>query len=96
MTGRARPGGRRDHRIRLAIHAGLPKDIHRTLIDRYGFHWHNQYGSTEGGLMTRVPDAMADELVGTGTMGVEPPGVHHPHRGRSRSATCRRARRARR
>jgi carnitine-CoA ligase len=65
-----------DHRIRLAIHAGLPKDIHRTLVDRYGFHWHNQYGSTEGGLMTRVPDALADDLIATGTMGVEPPGVH--------------------
>jgi crotonobetaine/carnitine-CoA ligase len=74
MTGAPGPSDR-DHRMRLAIHAGLPRDIHRTLIDRYGFHWHNQYGSTEGGLMTRVPDAMADELVGTGTMGVEPPGV---------------------
>jgi carnitine-CoA ligase len=66
----------RDHRIRLAIHAGLPKDLHRALVDRYGFHWHNQYGSTEGGLMTRVPDALADDLISTGTMGVEPPGVH--------------------
>lgn len=66
----------RDHRIRLAIHAGLPKDIHRTLVERYGFHWHNQYGSSEGGLMSRVPHALADELIGTGTMGVEPPGVH--------------------
>lgn len=74
MTG-ARGADDRDHRIRLAIHAGLPKDIHRELLDRYGFHWHNQYGSTEGGLMSRVPDALADALVGTGTMGIEPPGV---------------------
>lgn len=65
----------RDHRIRLAIHAGLPKELHQELLDRYGFHWHNQYGSTEGGLMSRVPHHLADELVGTGTMGVEPPGV---------------------
>jgi carnitine-CoA ligase len=65
----------RDHRIRLAIHAGLPKELHREMLDRYGFHWHNQYGSTEGGVMSRVPNHMADELVGTGTMGVEPPGV---------------------
>lgn len=65
----------RDHRIRLAIHAGLPKELHREMLDRYGFHWHNQYGSTEGGVMSRVPDHLADELVGTGTMGVEPPGV---------------------
>ncbi|MGQ0567472.1 MAG: class I adenylate-forming enzyme family protein [Gemmobacter sp.] len=74
MTGEPGPQDR-DHRMRLAIHAGLPKDIHRTLIDRYGFHWHNQYGSTEGGVMSRVPDALADDLVGLGTMGVEPPGV---------------------
>jgi len=65
----------RDHRIRLAIHAGLPKEFHAALIERYGFHWHNQYGSTEGGIMSRVPHHLADELVGTGTMGVEPPGV---------------------
>jgi carnitine-CoA ligase len=65
----------RDHRIRLAIHAGLPKELHREMLERYGFHWHNQYGSTEGGVMSRVPDHLAGELVGTGTMGVEPPGV---------------------
>lgn len=65
----------RDHRIRLAIHAGLPKELHKEMVERYGFHWHNQYGSTEGGVMSRVPNHMADELVGTGTMGVEPPGV---------------------
>jgi crotonobetaine/carnitine-CoA ligase len=74
MTGDPSPA-ERDHRIRLAIHAGLPKDLHRDLIDRYGFHWHNQYGSTEGGLMSRVPHHLSDDLVGTGTMGVEPPGV---------------------
>lgn len=74
MTGEPGPSDR-DHRMRLAVHAGLPKDIHQTMLDRYGFHWHNQYGSTEGGIMSRVPDALADELIGTGTMGVEPPGV---------------------
>ncbi|GAB5468087.1 MAG: ATP-dependent acyl-CoA ligase [Rhodospirillales bacterium] len=74
MTGKPSPA-ERDHRIRLAIHAALPKEIHRALIERYGFHWHNQYGSTEGGIMTRVPEGLADELVGSGTLGVEPPGV---------------------
>lgn len=70
------PGpGERDHRMRLAIHAGLPKELHQEMLARYGFHWHNQYGSTEGGIMSRVPDHLADELVATGTMGVEPPGV---------------------
>lgn len=65
----------RDHRMRLAIHAALPKDIHRELVERYGFHWLNQYGSTEGGLMSRVPLHLAEELIGSGSMGVEPPGV---------------------
>jgi carnitine-CoA ligase len=65
----------RDHSVRLAIHAGLPKELHQELLDRYGFHWLNQYGSTEGGMMSRVPLHLADDLVGTGTMGVEPPGV---------------------
>ena len=65
----------RDHRIRLAIHAGLPKELHKEMIERYGFHWHNQYGSTEGGVMSRVPHHVANELIGSGTMGVEPPGV---------------------
>ena len=74
MTGAPGPSDR-DHRMRLAIHAGLPADIHQTMLDRYGFHWHNQFGSTEGGIMSRVPDALADALIGTGTMGVEPPGV---------------------
>ena len=46
-----------------------------SMVARYGFHWHNQYGSTEGGMMSRVPHHLADELIGTGTMGVEPPGV---------------------
>lgn len=65
----------RNHRIRLAIHAGLPKELHQEMLERYGFLWHNQYGSTEGGIMSRVPNHLADELVGTGTMGIEPPGV---------------------
>lgn len=64
-----------DHRIRLAIHAGLPKELHAEMVTRYGFHWHNQYGSTEGGVMSRVPNHLAEELVGIGTMGIEPPGV---------------------
>ncbi len=65
----------RDHRIRLAIHAGVPKELHAEMVKRYGFHWHNQYGSTEGGVMSRVPHHLADELVGAGSMGTEPPGV---------------------
>ncbi len=64
-----------DHRIRLAVHAGLPKELHAEMVQRFGFHWLDQYGSTEGGIMTRVPLHLADELVGTGAIGVEPPSM---------------------
>ena len=70
------PGEReRDHRIRCVIHAGLPKQLHRQLVDRFGFPWYDQYGSTEGGIMSRVPVDLGEELVGTGSIGVEPPDV---------------------
>jgi len=65
----------RDHRMRLAVHAGLPKELHRELVDRFGFHWLDNYGSTEGGIMARVPLHMAEELVGAGSIGVEAPEV---------------------
>ena len=65
----------KDHRIRLAVHAGLPKELHAEMVQRFGFHWLDQYGSTEGGVMTRVPLHLADELVGTGSIGVEPPSM---------------------
>jgi carnitine-CoA ligase len=63
----------RDHRMRLAIHAGLPQPLHRQLVDRFGFHWLDNYGSTEAGSMARMPRAMAEELVGSGSIGVETP-----------------------
>lgn len=65
----------KDHRIRGAIHAGLPQPLHQQLIDRFGFPWMDNYGSTEGGIMSRVPCALAGELVGSGSVGVEPPDV---------------------
>lgn len=63
----------RDHRIRLAIHAGLPAPLHRQLVDRFGFHWLDNYGSTECGSMARMPVSMAEELVGSGSIGIETP-----------------------
>lgn len=65
----------KDHRIRLAIHAGLPKELHAEMVQRFGFHWLDQYGSTEGGVMSRVPLHLAEALVGSGCIGVEPPSM---------------------
>jgi carnitine-CoA ligase len=70
------PGPReRDHRMRGVVHAGLPKQLHREMVDRFGFHWYDNYGSTEGGIMARVPVGMAEELVGSGSIGIEAPDV---------------------
>ena len=70
------PGPReRDHRMRAVVHAGLPKPLHRQLVDRFGFPWYDQYGSTEGGIMSRVPVDLVEDLVGSGSIGVEPPDV---------------------
>ena len=65
----------KDHRIRQAVHAGVPKELHAEIEQRFGFHWLNQYGSTELGIGGRVPLHLVDELIGSGSMGVEPPGV---------------------
>ncbi len=65
----------RDHRIRQAVHAGVPKELHAEMEERFGFHWLNQYGSTELGIGGRVPLHLAEELIGSGSMGVEPPGI---------------------
>jgi crotonobetaine/carnitine-CoA ligase len=64
-----------DHRMRLAVHAGLPKQLHREMVDRFGFQWSENYGSTEAGVVTRVPVWIAPELVGAGSIGIEAPGV---------------------
>ena len=70
------PGAREgDHRMRLAVHAGLPKQLHREMVDRFGFQWSENYGSTEAGVVTRVPVSIAPELVGAGSIGIEAPGV---------------------
>ena len=37
---------------RWAVHAGLPKELHAEMVQRFGFHWLDQYGSTEGGMVT--------------------------------------------
>lgn len=70
------PGPReRDHRMRGVVHAGLPKQLHREMVDRFGFYWFDNYGSTEGGIMARMPVGMAEELVGSGSIGIEAPDV---------------------
>ncbi|MEO3793927.1 AMP-binding protein [Nonomuraea sp. B10E15] len=63
----------RDNRVRLVLCSGIPPELHRTFEQRWGAPWRELYGSTESG-----PDLVAavdaDDTVGTGAMGVAPPG----------------------
>src|SRR5262249_40456203 len=51
----------------------IPVALHRTLVDRFGFPWLENYGSTEGGIGARMPVEFADEMVGSGSMGLPTP-----------------------
>jgi carnitine-CoA ligase len=63
----------REHRIRLAVAVGVQANIHRELVERFGFPFLDNYGSTEATINTRVPLHVAGEMVGSGSMGVATP-----------------------
>lgn len=65
----------RDHRIRLAIGVGIPRDQHRELDERFGFPWIEYYGSSESGPAIAMPRRCAEEYVGTGALGFPLPDV---------------------
>ncbi len=65
----------RDHRIRSATAVGIPKDIHATLEERFGFPWYEVYGSSEAGPAIAMPRDLASRYVGTGAVGVPYPDV---------------------
>lgn len=65
----------RDHKVRQAVAVGIPANLHRAMVERWGFPWLDNYGATESGLMARVPKHMADEMIGSGSMGVPCPEV---------------------
>jgi crotonobetaine/carnitine-CoA ligase len=73
----APPGpGDRDHDVSFAVQVGIPTpDVHRRLVERWGFPWLDLYGLTETGIVTAVPPALADELVGSGSIGPPAPEV---------------------
>ncbi|MFF0775325.1 AMP-binding protein [Nonomuraea wenchangensis] len=63
----------RANRMRLVLCSGIRPDLHREFEERWGAPWRELYGSTESGpdLLVPVDDA---ECVGTGGMGLPPPG----------------------
>ncbi|MEV4168476.1 AMP-binding protein [Nonomuraea sp. NPDC049709] len=63
----------RDNRMRVVLCSGIQPDLHRTFEERWGTPWRELYGSTESGPDLVVP-IDAEETVGTGAMGLAPPG----------------------
>jgi crotonobetaine/carnitine-CoA ligase len=65
----------RDHGVRFAIQAQIPKEIHAALDARWGFPWLENYGLSESGIVCRVPVELAETLRGSGSVGPPAPGV---------------------
>jgi carnitine-CoA ligase len=63
----------REHGVRRAVAVGVQANIHREIVERFGFPFLDNYGSTEGTIKTRMPLHVADEMVGSGSMGVAVP-----------------------
>nr|WP_082535397.1 AMP-binding protein [Nonomuraea pusilla] len=63
----------RENRMRLVLCSGIAPDLHRAFEQRWGAPWRELYGSTESGAdLLAAPEA--DDTVGTGAMGLPPPG----------------------
>lgn len=76
--------------MRLVLCSGIRPDLHREFEERWGAPWRELYGSTESGPDLVVP-IDAEETVGTGAMGLAPPGkevVLDEETGRSSSEAC--------
>jgi crotonobetaine/carnitine-CoA ligase len=63
----------RQHKLRVAICAPVPKALHRQLVERFGVQFIDSYGTTESGWNIRVPWRLADRMVESGAMGVALP-----------------------
>jgi len=65
--------GDRNHKVTRAIAVGVDATIHREIVGRFGFPFIDNYGSTEATINIRVPRHLADELVGSGSIGAAVP-----------------------
>jgi crotonobetaine/carnitine-CoA ligase len=59
----------RQHRLRFALHVGIPPNLHQELVARWGVPWLEGYGLTETGLSTAMPMEVADAMIGSGSIG---------------------------
>jgi crotonobetaine/carnitine-CoA ligase len=65
--------GDRDNAVRLALQVGVPTAQHAELNERWGFPWIEAYGLTETGLVISMPLDRAQEMTGSGSIGVPCP-----------------------
>ncbi len=65
----------RDNKVRVAKHLAMPRELHRAVVDRWGFPWIEGYGITEGNVVANMPMEYADEMVGSGSIGIPMPEV---------------------
>ena len=65
----------RDHKVKRAIQLAIPPNLHQELVSRWGFPWLEGYGITEGNVLAAMPMSHADEMIGSGSMGVPCPEV---------------------
>jgi len=65
----------RAHCLRAAVCLGVPANLHRELLERFGVPFVDTYGSTEAGWVTRVPWHQAAGRIGSGSMGAAAPEV---------------------
>jgi crotonobetaine/carnitine-CoA ligase len=64
-----------EHQVESALHVGIPTQLHHQFVARWGFPWVEGYGLTESGLVVAMPLAYADEMTGSGSIGLPCPGV---------------------
>jgi carnitine-CoA ligase len=65
----------REHRVEFALHVGIPAQLHADFVERWGFPWIEGYGLTESGLVVAMPLEHAEEMTGSGSIGLPCPGV---------------------
>jgi crotonobetaine/carnitine-CoA ligase len=65
----------RRHQVRLSIQVGIPAPLHQQLADRWGVPWVEAYGLTETGVIVSMPVEQAQEMTGSGSIGVPCPGA---------------------
>lgn len=65
----------RETKVRFGVQIGISKDLHRTMVERWGFPWMEGYGLTETGMVAGMPPADAERMVGSGSIGIPAPGA---------------------